>query len=131
MKLNNRIGDSDARKRRLRRIGWGVVIAAVLIGLTAATQHFAAVCNYDDALGWNVGGWYPPVMIIVWAVRWRESRELLGALGMSASLGSCLGWVLLFLWLVLSRVIEQSARGNALTNDKDNYSHPAGIVYGL
>ena len=122
MELNNHIGDSDTRKRRLRRIGGGIVIAAVLIGLTAATQHFAAVCNYDDSLGWNAGGWYPPVMIIIWAVQWRESRELLGALGVSASLGSCLGGALLFLWLVLSRVIEQSARGNALLHGSAHWA---------
>lgn len=112
MELNNKIGDNDTRKRQVRRIGVGFVLAGVLIGLTVATQHFASACNYDGALGWNIDGWYPPVMIVVWAVKWRESQYLLSALGTSASLGSFLSGGIFFIWLVLRRVIEQSARGN-------------------
>jgi type IV secretion system protein VirD4 len=50
-----------------------LVLTALTLGLSAATQFFAHALQYQNALGWRAAGVYPPWMICIWASRWRGS----------------------------------------------------------
>ena len=50
-----------------------LVLLALMLGLSAATQFFAHALQYQNALGWRAAGLYPPWMICIWASRWRGS----------------------------------------------------------
>lgn len=59
---NNAVGPQVRQKKR----GSGRVLQAILVllalvsGMAAATQFFAHEFKYQEVLGWNRGGIYPP-----------------------------------------------------------------------
>ncbi len=101
--------ESDEKRRTGLRIFF--VLATYLLGLVTATQHFARQCGYDPVLGGNISGLYFPGKIVQWTVNWYATNE--PELRLSISYGMAVSASLLLAYLVIGRVISQSARGNS------------------
>lgn len=69
---NNAVGpqvrETKAASKRLLPIA--LVCASMLCGLTAGTQMFAHLFQYQPVLGYNINGVYAPWSILQWASRW-------------------------------------------------------------
>ena len=50
----------------------GLLLGSVVLGLSAATQYFAAAAGYDPALGFHIGKIYMPWSILIWYGKWRS-----------------------------------------------------------
>ncbi len=86
------------------------VVMALLAGLSIATQCFARKFGYDPALGGHIHYAYFPGMILFWASAWGDrypaETQTAAAYGMATSAS------LLIAFLVIGRIVSQSARGN-------------------
>lgn len=87
-----------------------IVLGGMVAGLAFATQHFAQTYEYDPNLGFNIGGVYPPFMIVVWYIKWH--LYYLDQLSTSASYGMFLSASITLTYLIISRYVTQSARSN-------------------
>jgi type IV secretion system protein VirD4 len=98
------------------------VLLAMLAGLAAATQVFAHKFAYDPALGGNVDHVYFPGMIVFWALEWGEAYpaalQTAAAYGMAATAG------LLIAFIVVARIVSQSARGNSKLHGTAHWAGP-------
>lgn len=97
---NNAVGPQVRQKKR----GSGRVLQAILVllalvsGMAAATQFFAHEFKYQEVLGWNRGGIYPPWMILAWAGKWYakypDAFMKAGSIGMIVSSLGMIGLVI-------------------------------------
>lgn len=98
---NNAVGPQVRQKKR----GSGRVLQAILVllalvsGMAAATQFFAHEFNYQEVLGWNGGGIYPPWMILAWAGKWyakyADAFMKAGSIGMIVTSLGMIGLVII------------------------------------
>jgi len=60
----------STKKRSQRMIQIGLFAFSILAGLTAATQFFAHMFDYQDALGMSLFHFYPPWKILIWSAEY-------------------------------------------------------------
>lgn len=52
-----------------------LLLVTILVGLSAATQYFAHQFNYQEALGYNIGGVYMPWSILIWYGKYASPKH--------------------------------------------------------
>ncbi|MDR0867390.1 MAG: type IV secretory system conjugative DNA transfer family protein [Planctomycetota bacterium] len=120
--LNNQIGESGEQARKWRRVTIAVILFSFAAGFVVATQYFARLCAYDAALGFNIGGWYFPAMIVVWTIKWHSVPTLTEPLRVAVILGVAVAGGGMFIYLVASHIAKQSARGNAILHGSAHWA---------
>jgi len=99
------------KKRSQRIIHIGLFVFSILAGLTAATQYFAYMFDYQDALGISLFHFYAPWKILIW------SAEYILDFPWAIRRAESLGLVITTLCL-LACFARKSALANALTVNK-------------
>jgi type IV secretion system protein VirD4 len=105
------VDETKSRKIKWRKITAIFMASAAVVGLAVATQDFAAKVDYHVSLGWNVRHFYFPLMILWWAVKWRNDAELWDALGDSAGWAMAIFAVAMMVFWFIHRFAEQKAIG--------------------
>ncbi len=73
-KVNNAVGPQvRASKPKTNGLYAVISIACIIAGVQVATQYFAHAFQYQESLGSNLLGVYPPWSIFVWAGDWNAS----------------------------------------------------------
>lgn len=110
----------EAKRRPIFKILF--VVLALTAGLVTATQVFAHKFGYFEGLGGNIGKFYFPGMILFWASDWGNDypQQLKSAVsyGMAATAG------IMIAYLVISRVLSQSVRGNSKLHGTAHWASP-------
>ena len=109
---NNAVGPRVRQKKpRGRKMLQAVlVLVTFVLGLASATQFFAYQFNYQNVLGWNGQGLYPPWMILTWAGKWHtkypDAFMKAGSIGMIVT---SLGMISL---VIVRMILEAQPRAN-------------------
>jgi len=102
-----------------------LAIFSLLAGLQAATQFFAALFNYDPALGARLGTFYAPWDILLWAQRWYtqypEAVMKAAGIGLLVTVGG------LFIAFAVKSVLANSARANATLHGSARWANKKDI----
>ena len=87
------------------------VLSALVIGLATATQVLAYKFAYHEALGFHVGHVYFPGMFLIWY--WELGGEYPVEFQTATSYGMAASAMMLLIYVIVSRIVTQSARGNS------------------
>ena len=121
---NNAVGHpgETTSKNRERWVAVGLLLGSILLGLSAATQYFAAAAGYDSALGFNIGKVYMPWSILIWYGKWRSvyPKPLMTAFSIMLVLIT-LGMMGILIWRIIRKntnKAHESLHGSARWADR-------------
>ena len=121
---NNAVGhrEEPTSKNKERWMAAGLLLGSVLLGLSAATQYFAAAAGYDPALGFHIGKFYMPWRILIWYGKWRSvyPRPLMTAFSIMLVLVT-LGMMGILIWRIVranTNKAHESLHGSARWADR-------------
>ncbi len=112
--------ESEEKRHPWRKLGF--VLSTLTLGLATATQHFAHQFEYHPALGDHIGHIYFPGMFPLWAAQWVDDYPL--EIRTSLSYGMAVASFLLLVYVIVGRIISQSARGNSKLHGTAHWASP-------
>ncbi len=101
------------------------VLSALVIGLATATQVFAYKFDYHEALGLHVRHVYFPGMFLVWY--WELAGEYPVEFRIAVSYGMAASAAILLIYVIVSRIVTQSARGNSKLHGTAHWATPVEV----
>lgn len=110
MTAEQQYGKQDFGKKKNDKLKRLIILGVIaIIAMGAGTQFLASKFGYQEILGFNVGGIYPPYMIAWWYISWGTDAEY-SKLFETAALTSAVVCAVGFLaFLIISNVIKNSA----------------------
>ncbi len=98
------------------------VLSVLVVGLATATQMFAHHFGYHESLGPHVGYVYFPGMFIMWYLEWGTTYPV--EFRLSVSYGMAVTSFILLVYVIVSRIVKQSARGNSKLHGTAHWASP-------
>ena len=115
--------ESEEKSRPWLKLAF--VLSTLALGFATATQHFAHQFNYHPALGANYRHIYFPGMFPLWANRWANDYPV--EIKLSLSYGMALTALILLVYVIVGRIVSQSARGNSKLHGTAHWATPREI----
>lgn len=125
MPSDSRIVGYQSNEKKHTALKIAYVVSTLVIGLTTATQHFAHQSGFATVLGAHLYRMYFPGMIVVWTRRWFDVCP--DELRTSISYGMATASILLLSFLIASRFVVQSAKGNDKLHGTAHWATPKEI----
>lgn len=98
------------------------MLSALVLGLATATQVLAYKFNYHDALGPHFRHVYFPGVFLVWY--WDLAGEYPIEFRTAVSYGMAVAALMLLVYVIVSRILSQSARGNSKLHGTAHWATP-------
>lgn len=98
------------------------VLSALVLGLATATQILAYRFNYHEALGPHLGRVYFPGVFPVWY--WELGGAYPVDFRIAVSYGMAVAAAMLLVYVIVSRILSQSARGNSKLHGTAHWATP-------
>ena len=102
------------------------VLSALVIGLATATQVLAYKFDYHEALGFHIRHVYFPGMFPVWY--WELCGEYPVEFRIAVSYGMAASAAILLIYVIVSRIVSQSARGNSKLHGTAHWATPREVT---
>jgi len=112
--------ESENRKNPWIRLAF--VLLSLILGLATATQVFARTFGHADVLGSHFHGVYFPGMFIQWFRQWGNVYPV--EFRIALSYGMAVSAVMLITYIIVDRIITQSARGNSKLHGTAHWATP-------
>ncbi len=112
----------ESERKRTPWIRIAFVSLSLLLGMATATQVFAGMFSYSDALGLNIRHVYFPGMFAYWYLQWGNLYPV--EFRIAVSYGMAVSAILLITYLIADRIITQSARGSSKLHGTAHWATP-------
>ena len=112
----------ESERKRTPWIRIAFVSLSLLLGMATATQVFAGMFSYSDALGLNIRRVYFPGMFVYWYLQWGNLYPV--EFRIAVSYGMAVSAILLISYLIADRIITQSARGSSKLHGTAHWATP-------
>ena len=117
---NNKVGPElyEKKKTQNKLLRLMIVIAGIILVLSAGTQYFAHVFDYHEALGANFNKIYWPWKILDWAELYKADYPKVVEDSMNVMFG-CLAGIMLIV-MVAMIIQDQKIKGNKYARPLSN-----------